>query len=220
MDLALRESEVRQIVLDGARSLCRRGATVVGIACNTSQYYADDVAEVCEGFGARFVKTADETARYLRNAGIDTFDFLGIGAVADFAKWSGYGKALAGFDVRIPSADILPEIDELAHLVKQQVVSNTTRNKYRDLIGKRTQTQVVVLALTELSVLASEERGKQRPGKRIVDTLEVLAERMADVYIQEYVKVDRPFYSEENGNDADELQSPITTLSLSTELES
>jgi aspartate racemase len=203
MELALRESEVRGIVLKGARSLCERGSTVVGIACNTSQYFADDVAQLCEGFGVRFVKTADETARYLRKEGIEAFDFLGIGAVADFARWSGYGKALAGFDIRIPSAEILPEIDKLAHLIKQQVVSSTTRNKGRDLIDRGTYTQVVVLALTELSVLFSQEKAGQKSGKRFVDTLEVLAETMAEIYIQEYVEVDRPLFSEEDANEAD-----------------
>ena len=203
MELAKRETEVRPIVLKGVRRLCEQGATVVGIACNTTQYFADDVAHVCEEFGAQFVKTADETANYLRREGIETFDFLGIGAVSDFGKWSGYGKALMGFDIRTPSADILPAIDDLAYLTKMGLVTSATINKYRNLINRATHTQVVLLALTELSILFADQKKGQQSKKRFVDTLGILADKMADIYIEEYVNVDQPLYSEEEDNDAE-----------------
>ncbi len=203
MELAQRESEVRHIVLNGVRRLCEQGATIVGIACNTTQYFADDVAYICEEYGAQFVRTADETARYLRREKIEAFDFLGIGAASDFRKWSGYGKALAEFKITTPSKEILARIDELAFLVKEEVVANRTINNFRTLINRETKTQVILLALTELSILFADQKKGQRSTKRFVDTLEILAERMADIYIQEYVNVDQPLYSEEEDNDAE-----------------
>ncbi len=187
MELAKREAAVRPVVLDGVRKLCEGGANVVGIACNTTQYFADDAERTCEDYGAQFVRTADETARYLGQEGIDTFDFLGIGAVADFKTWSGFGRALSGFNVKTPSEASLSKISELAYAVKKEVVTARTINRLRDLVHQATQTNVVVLALTELSIVFDNQQGKHKSGKRFVDTLDILATRMAEIYIEEYI---------------------------------
>ncbi|HEY6350041.1 MAG TPA: aspartate/glutamate racemase family protein [Candidatus Angelobacter sp.] len=186
MELRERERDVRPIVLEGVRRLCDRGATVVGVACNTTQYFADEIAEVCEKNGAQFVRMAEETASYLRRQGIKTFDFIGIGAVLDFAGWSGFGKALSDFDIKTPSEESRLRIGQLAYKVKNEVVTGRTITKLRDLINE-TQTEVVVVALTELSILLADQKAKKRSQKHFVDTLEILAEKMADIYIQGYV---------------------------------
>lgn len=186
MELADREAPVRVVVLDGVRELCERGATVIAIACNTSQYFAGEVTALCAQYGARFISIADETASYLTRQGIQTFDFLGIGAVSDLTKWSGFGGALSGFDVRIPSAR---DLAKLAYDIKKEVVTGKTINLLRDVINQTTETDVVVLALTELSIVFASQKRSQRSAKRFVDTLDILAERMAQIFIQEYTDV-------------------------------
>jgi aspartate/glutamate racemase len=186
MELADREAAVRAVVLDGVRELCERGVTVVAIACNTSQYFSEEVAALCSEYGARFISIADETASYLSRQGIESFDFLGIGPVSDLRKWSGFGRALSGFDVRIPSARNLAK---LAYDIKKEVVTGKTINLLRDVINQATETDVVVLALTELSIVLASQKRSQRSAKRFVDTLEILAERMAQIFIQEYTDV-------------------------------
>jgi len=188
MELAMRESAVRPIVLDGVNRLCLSGATVIGIACNTTQYFAREISDLCHKHGAQFVSTADETALYLRREQIESFDFLGIGAVSDFGNWSGYGPALRDFNATIPSEASRSKIDELAYYVKKEGVTGKTVTLLRDLI-QAAKSDVVVLALTELSIVYASQKKTRKSQKRVIDTLEILANRMANICVQEYLAV-------------------------------
>jgi aspartate/glutamate racemase len=183
MELAQREVQVKLVVLDAVRKLCDSGANVVAIACNTTQYYSSEIEDICRGYGARFVSIVDETARYLKDAGIRRFDFLAIGAVSDFATWSDFRRIMAQFDVYVPIERDITAITNLAFSVKKEVVSSTTINQLRDLVNNATKTDTVVLALTELSILFASQRSKQRSRKRFIDTLDILAQAIAKIYL-------------------------------------
>ncbi|MGH3684308.1 MAG: aspartate/glutamate racemase family protein [Pseudonocardiaceae bacterium] len=183
MELAQRETQVKPVVLDAVRKLCDSGANVVAIACNTTQYYSSEVETICRGYGARFVSIVDETARYLKNADIRTFDFLAIGAVSDFATWSDFRRIVTQFDVYVPSERNITAITNLAFSVKKEVVSSTTINQLRDLVNNATKTDTVVFALTELSILFASQRSKQKSQKRFIDTLDILAQAIAKIYL-------------------------------------
>jgi len=183
MELAQRDLDVKPVVLDAVRRLCDSGANVVAIACNTTQYYSSEVESICRSYGARFVSIADETAQYLKNAHIQTFDFLALGAVSDFGKWSDFRRIVEEFDVCIPSKRSIIAINSLAFSVKKEVVSGATINLLRDLVNNATKTDTVVLALTELSILFASQRSKQRSRKRFIDTLDILAQAIAKIYL-------------------------------------
>lgn len=187
MELQDRAAEVRRIVLEAVEGLCAAGATVVGVACNTTQYFAEDIDALCRQHGARFVSVAEETAERLRRLSIDEVDLLGIGPVLDLDGWSDFGRALQGVRVRVPPPEQVEEITRLAFSVKRDVVSSSTLNHLRDLVKRATRSATVVVALTELSVLLSRQRGRQRSGKHFIDTLDVLADRMADLYLEERI---------------------------------
>jgi aspartate racemase len=200
MELAIRVDAVRPVVLGGVRQLCESGATLVAIACNTTQFFADEAEKECARFGARFIRTADVTAQYLKEQQITIFDFLGINAVADFGGWSGYGQTFAGFDVHKPSVATLEKIKEVAYDVKKEIISAKTINKFRNLI-QRTETNAVVLALTELSLVYNDQKLGKRSSKTIVDTVELVARRLSDIYIQEYLLALRPCDVEDDADD-------------------
>lgn len=183
MELAQRETHVKPVVLNAVRRLCDSGANVVAIACNTTQYYSGEVEAICSSYGARFVSIVDETARYLKTAGIQKFDFLAIGTVSDFVTWSDFRRIMAQFDVHVPRDRDIAAITNLAFSVKKEVVSSTTINKLRDLVNNATRTDTVVLALTELSILFASQKSKQRSRKRFIDTLDILARAISNIYL-------------------------------------
>ncbi|HKR48091.1 MAG TPA: aspartate/glutamate racemase family protein [Pseudonocardiaceae bacterium] len=189
MELAQRDVNVKPVVSDAVRRLCDSGANVVAIACNTTQYYSDEIGDICRSYGARFVSIVDEAARYLKNADIRTFDFLAIGAVSDFDTWSDFRRIVAEFDVCIPSERSIVAITDLAFSVKKEVVSSATINQLRDLVNNATKTDTVVLALTELSILFASQRSKQKSRKRFIDTLDILAQAIAEIYLEGRVAV-------------------------------
>ncbi len=146
------------------------------------------IREICAARGVRFLSIVDETAAYLRSAGISEFDFLGIGPVSDFGGWSDFRRVVDEFDVRLPTTREIEGISELAFAVKRDVVSTSTINRLRDLINRSAKTDTVVLALTELSVLFATQRSRQRSNRRYVDTLAILGDRLAEVYLDERLK--------------------------------
>jgi len=184
MELADRVSAVQPAVLGAVRRLCEHGATVVGIACNTTQHFAADVRAVCDEHGAEFVSIVDATAAALAHEGIERVAFLGIGAVSDFERWSDFRRIVDDVALQRPADDLIGAIDELAFLVKQKGVVSATINSMRDIVRRAAADEdtVVLVALTELSLLVSSQRRSRR---RFVDTLQILAERMADIYIRE-----------------------------------
>ncbi|WP_049793147.1 aspartate/glutamate racemase family protein [Conexibacter woesei] len=189
MELEERLSTVRPAVLDGVRRLCERGATVVGIACNTTQYFVDDIREVCEAHGAQFVSIVEATAAALADEGIERVVFLGIGAVSDFDRWSDFRRIAGEFAFDRPPDDLIDEIDDLAFLVKQRGIVSVTINPMRDIVRRAAASEdtVILVALTELSLLVASQRRSRR---RFVDTLQILAEAMAGIYIQERIPLD------------------------------
>jgi aspartate/glutamate racemase len=189
MDLPSRVDAVRPVVLGGVRNLCERGATVIGIACNTTQYFAAEVQEVCREYDAQFVSMVDATMARLRELNITAAKFLGIGAVSDLTQWSDFSRLNAQFALELPENSSVREIDDLAFLVKENGATPETLNPMRDLIRRTApdEDDVVVLALTELSVLIATQKGSSR---LIIDTLQILAERMAAIYLAERIPLE------------------------------
>lgn len=189
MDLPARVDAVRPVVLGGVRNLCERGATVIGIACNTTQYFAPAVREVCDAYNAQFVSMVDATAARLRELNITAAKFLGIGAVSDFEHWSDFSRLNEKFALDLPEPTSVRDIDDLAFLVKENGATPETVNPMRDLIRRTAPNEgdVVVLALTELSVLIATQKGSNR---QIIDTLQILAEQMANIYLAERIPLE------------------------------
>lgn len=187
MELQQRVDDVRPVVLEAVHGLCERGATVIGLACNTTQYFAREIDQACKSRGAIFISLADATRKQLDFIGITTFDLLGIGPVVDLDRWSDFRTALRGFDVRVPEPEWVDAIAKLALRVKREVVSPATVNGLRDLLSRATQTDTVVVALSELSVVLEGKSSRSRYGKLIVDTLDVLARSMAEIYLEERI---------------------------------
>lgn len=186
-DLAVREQDLRDAVVAGVDGLIRAGATVVTVACNTSQFFGEQIAASCERHGVRYVSLAEATGDCLRAADVKEFDLLGGPSVVSTDGWSGFAALMQEFDVHLPDSRRAEAISQLELSVKRDLLTPANLNRLRDLVNRYTRTDTVVLATTELSILVARQKGKQRSHKRIIDTLDVLAERMAAVYLDERI---------------------------------
>ncbi len=179
-----RWADAREAVIAGVERLCVAGVSVVGVASSATQHLARDIESVCHRHGAEFISPAAELGTYLRREGITSFDLLGTDTLKDLGGLSDLGRALRGLDAHLPDPRQVKHLARLARDVKRDVISPAAVNHLRDVLNDATETDVVVLALTELSVLQSRLR-KQRSDKRIIDVLDVVADRIAGVYLQE-----------------------------------
>ena len=105
--------------------------------------------------------------------------------MSDFnSKWSAFSGLDKKYNITLPNRDDIEKIHKLAFQVKQKGVTSYGINKLRDLINKSTSTNVVLIALTELSILLESQKKKSKSGKSFIDTLEILAEKISNYYIQ------------------------------------
>jgi aspartate/glutamate racemase len=195
MELRARSDRVERTVLDGVGRLCEDGATLIAVACNTTQFFAQAIEDVCERHGASFVSLVEATGEALTESEVEAFDLLGIGAVTDLDEWSDFLRLTESFDVRVPNDVDVRAIDDLGFWIKRlPEPRGRDVNRLADLIAKRTQTETVVIALTELSLVFEEHKKtitSRAPDKRFVDTLDELAAKLAELYCADWERAEQ-----------------------------
>ncbi len=192
MELDLRKEEVRETVTKGVTNLCKQGATIVCIACNTTQYFSPECKEICDKHNAKYVRMSEVTSDYLKRNNVKEFDFLGIKFVSDFENWSDFKELKKEFSLNLPKEEDISKISQIAFEVKQGGSSGEgmkTLQELRKLIDAATNTQTVVFALTELSVLykSQEKYFTKNSTKAYRDTLTILAEYVGDLCTKDYM---------------------------------
>jgi aspartate/glutamate racemase len=183
MELDLREDESWAAVKEGIKSLCRKGATIICIPGNTVHYFTPRICELISEYKAKFVSIPEVTLTYLEKNNIKEFALLGTKFVAELdKKWSHF-KGLRKFKVETPSEEVIDQLHQLAFMVKQQGITGAGINKMRDILNQNIRLKNVVIALTEISVILDNQKRKSRKGRNYIDTLELLAEAVADEYL-------------------------------------
>jgi len=191
MELDLRFEEVQKTVKKGITNLCKRGATIVCIACNTTQYFSDELAKICKKYNSEYIRLSEITYQYLKKKNITSFDFLGINYVSDFKRWSDFKCLKRDFDLHLPNQRDIDKINKIAFDVKKNVKSPKSINYLMDVIHQATHTKHIVIALTELSILFkvlknNKRKTKEKSNKNYIDTMDLLSEVIAYKYTIEY----------------------------------
>jgi aspartate racemase len=190
MELEARVDEVREIVVDGIRKLLEAGCKLVTIACNTTIYFEPELALLCSEYDARFISIAEATVpavlRELERleSGADV-GLIGIGTVIDvLGDFSGYRRHLeeAGLTVEARAAD------EFAHAIKNQPNGSKRVRAFGRLVTSLPNTvRVVILALTEASLVYSADYESRRTGRgdtrSYIDAVQELGDYLAFSYL-------------------------------------
>lgn len=180
MELDKREKATEETVIKSVIRLCQKGASIICIACNTTQYFKNKIDDICKLYGSTFISIPSILDEYLTINKINKFDFLGISSVADFDKYSAFKELNNKYEISIPKAQILKRINDIAFQSKKD--NNRSANPLRDLIQRETKYDTVVIALTEIStVLASHK--KILKNKTGIDTLQLMADRIGKMYV-------------------------------------
>ena len=183
MELDLRFEDTKEVVLKGITNLCERGATLICIACNTTQFFHQSITDICISYGVEFISIPVVVENHLQKKGIDQFDFIGIKYVTDFADWSGFSSLAKNYVINIPKEQELVKISEIAFQVKHENISRSVKNQLESLINKATKTDNILIALTELSTIIDAESINLENGGEFIDTISLLAEELAKRYV-------------------------------------
>ncbi len=182
MELQQRESATEEVVIKGILNLCQRGATIIAVACNTTQFFKERIANICELYGAEFISIAEVTNDYLIENDIKEFDLLGVSHVADFTNYSSFKDLGNNYKVSLPETENeKKKLDDIAFLVKKNEI-NKASNLLKDLIKRNTTYETKIIALTEISSLRSIRKDIMKIDS-LKDSLDFLADNLSDRYV-------------------------------------
>lgn len=183
MELDAREPQVWNIIAPAVKNLCEQGAKIITLACNTTPYFAPQIREICEQYGAKFISIADAVKHHLQEHNIHEVALVGISYVMDFERFSAYKILEDVAEVQRISEPAQQKIHDLAYLVKKEGANNAGLQRLRDIIRQETSAQHVVIALTELSVLLASQKKPGKSQRILLDALEIYSQHIADTYL-------------------------------------
>jgi aspartate/glutamate racemase len=189
MELEEREPYVREVVLEGVTKLCDAGATVVAIACNTTQYFSEEVSARCREYGVEFVSLVDAVGDELERRGAEECDLLAVGPASDLEKYSDFRRLADRVSLKVADRRGTERIEELAFQIKSLGPIQENVQKFQSVVGSLAKHDVAVIALTELSLAAGQQR-KSRSSRDYVDTVSVLAEALAHRYLEQRARLE------------------------------
>ncbi|MEM7139386.1 MAG: aspartate/glutamate racemase family protein [Actinomycetota bacterium] len=187
MEMDLRVDAVRRAVIDGVGTLARSGCAHIALACNTTQYFVDELRPIAAADGAEVVSMAEAVSEHVaRLPSVDSVGLFGIELVTSETGWSAYRRELAerNISVEVPSSYGLERLDAIAYAVKREGVTprNVTHltNVIRDVAAEEFDSTHVIVALTELSILLADvsKKALDRHGQVFIDPLDIAAEQL------------------------------------------
>ncbi len=186
MELSARTPEVWQALNINAQDLLSQGAEIIGLACNTTHHFQNQLRSICESGGAEFVSMPDAVGDWLRERAVARVGLVGIEPVSSLGRWSAYAAPLDTFAVDVPSPSGMRRIEEIAYQIKLDGANpkalGKLRNILRDVLDNEFGSEFVILALTELSVL-TQGVPRSGPSSTWLDPLEIYGQEIAHRYL-------------------------------------
>jgi aspartate/glutamate racemase/prolyl-tRNA editing enzyme YbaK/EbsC (Cys-tRNA(Pro) deacylase) len=183
MELDRRHRDVWPALRGAVLTLCRDGAKIIAVACNTTPYFTAAIRELTDQYGAVFVSIAEVAGRWLKSRGIDQVALVGVRTVADLGEWSPFRVPLAGIGVEVPNNHTMGKIHELAYDVKSRGADQRSLTHLRSILQRGVESDVVLLALTEISLVLELQKTSQRSERLLIDTMQLYADELARRYL-------------------------------------
>ncbi|HJV87183.1 MAG TPA: aspartate/glutamate racemase family protein [Noviherbaspirillum sp.] len=171
MELAANDAAVWACLKETAQAMAQR-VDYYAIACNTLNYYQPQLEAL--QLPAKLVSFADTALEFLQAARIQRVALLGARPVIEFGPWSPYRKLAAHVDLEPPDAAVVEQVHQLIYDVKTHGQDAPDIRERFGAILDALQSDTVLLACTELPLIAQE------PGrKRTVDVTDLVAHKLA-----------------------------------------
>lgn len=190
MELAEREDEVWLQIEEAIKQLLKNGCKLITLACNTTIYFEPKISKLCKAHNARFVSIAEACLPAIKEQTLESdkdslrVGLVGIGPVVDFeGGYSGYEKQFTAEGIEAVPCDAT----DLAYLIKSIGTHKKPEagiNKLSLLIEKQLDnTAVVVLSLTEVSLIYRKGSKKHKYKKVYIDPISELARFLVYLYV-------------------------------------
>ena len=145
---------------------------VYAIACNTLNFYAQDLAAL--GLRAHLVSFADVLVDELRRTRSRSVALLGARPVTELGPWSTYRGLAQQVELETLAPGVAHELHALIYDIKAKGGGDPTLAPRFEALLAQLRSDVVVLACTELPLVPVKA-----PGKRLIDPTDLVARDLA-----------------------------------------
>lgn len=196
MELVNREEDVWHEMQKAIKLLLDAGCKIITIACNTTIYFGSLINKLCEPYKAKFVSIAEACLPEIKyqlkyiDEKSPAVGLVGIGPVIDVkGEYSGYAKQFRENGIKVFPSDAT----NLAWAIKRVGTSDNQDEiqslieKFRALIRELSEVKIVVLSLTEVSLIYRKHiqklPKKYKPNKILIDPLYELSRYLVYLYL-------------------------------------
>ena len=180
MDLDSRADRLLPLITAEIDQMASNEASVITLACNTTQYFEPELVAHLSGRGATFVGLADPVKSWLAAHRDKTIFIVGIEHVTSTAGWSAFPFFHALPNVKLPDARQSAVIEKVAYDVKRNGINQRTYQKFRSVV-RDAHADIVLLLLTEFSMTFDRFPREILGNTRVVDALDLLAEKLVSL---------------------------------------
>jgi len=206
MELVKRENEVWKEMKAAIELLLNANCKIITIACNTTIYFGPRINEMCKAYNAKFVSIAEaclpkiqkELAKQDDNS--SSVGLFGIGPVIDIeGGYSGYAKHFKDNGIGVvpcDSTDLAWDIKSVGTSDNKDEIQSLIE-KFRTMTRGLTGVKIVVLALTEISLIYRKHIAKlpkkYKSQKIIIDPLFELSRYLVFTYLLQGFRENRVY---------------------------
>lgn len=156
------------------------GATDIVLACNTSHYFLKDIIRNHPEWQDKIVNIIDATCEEIHRQGIKNPYLIASEGTIDTNIYQNALKKFGDEEILLPTADEQILIREFIEAVKQNVVDQKIKDKFRNYIDS-INSDCVILGCTEIPIIYRETYligGEVRAKQRIIDPLEMALKQL------------------------------------------
>lgn len=175
MEMEKRSEKLREHILTEVDQMAKAGASTIAFACNTTQYYENEIDEFLSKSESNFVSMVPIIKRWMNKNNDKRIFIAGIGYVTSRDGWSAFEGLFDNSNVILPNSTQTEQINQLAYQVKQNRMDHKNYQKFRSIV-RTIDADIVLLLLTELSQIFDSFPRNPLMGKRIVDAMDLYAE--------------------------------------------
>lgn len=176
MELEANDAVVWPCLRKTAEALAQR-VDYYAIACNTLNYYQPQLDAL--QLPAQLVSFADVVRDFLEASRIERVALLGARPVTDLGPWSHYRALARHVSIELPKPAQAEQLHQLIYDVKSHGAEGgdgeDISRRFRAIL-EALESDAVLLACTELPLIAREPSGKQ-----IVDVTDLVARKLAQL---------------------------------------
>ena len=155
-----------------------KNVDILALTCITNHYFTKTISELSERNGCGYMSIMEAVIKYIMHSKLNNFALLGNNFITDLASYKEYAE-LKNLNCEHISEHCIEMFRKLACQVKEKQNLRSAFQKLIHLLNTHIESENIILALTELSLLFRSFKNQKFCTRNVIDPLEIYAEKLS-----------------------------------------